>query len=114
MERDELREMKLTYLAPESLGKITGWAYLIDLETVIRDSFLITQLYVPPAHRGKGMAKAMLTKITEDADSEGTILLLDFRPEEFNSDPAKLRSLYASFGFEWDREIRGMRRNPTC
>lgn len=74
---------------------------------------IINQIYVIPQARGNGMAKNLLTQITKDADRQGVKLILSFEPEEFGSDPDRLRKLYESFGFEWDNGIGGYSRKIT-
>lgn len=88
---------------------VTGWAYVMTMGNYLS---IINQIYVIPQARGKGMAKNLLTQITEDADRQGVKVILSFEPEEFGSDPDRLRKLYESFGFLWDKGIRGYERKP--
>lgn len=90
-----------------------GYAYVTYLHTVMRNTYLINQIYVLPKFRGTGIAKELLRQITEHADWEGAVLILDFRPEEFGSDAERLMKLYQSFGFTWDVKLGGMKREPA-
>lgn len=104
-------KMRSTYLGSKSESDVVGWAYVMQFDD--KPLAMITQLFVPPAHRGEGRATSILQEITSDADRLGIELILDFQPAEFNSDAVRLQLLYERFGFTWDETIGGMRRVPN-
>ena len=103
--------MKDTYLMSD-LGTTQGWAYTIDVSDRFmgKPTVMITQLYVYPKYRNNGVGKELLTRITNDADLENKLLVLDFAPEEFGSESDRLKVLYERFGFRWDDNLQGMVR----
>lgn len=106
--------MKENYVLSESETQVIGWAYTTYLNKLLgAPTYLVNQIFIAPAYRGQGYATSLLTTITEDADSAGVILILDFQPAEFSSDATRLQLLYERFGFTWDETIGGMRRPPT-
>lgn len=61
----------------------------------------ITSLYVPPGHRHRGEAKALLEQVGKEADERKMVLLLIAKPfgDEGYVDLPALERLYASVGF---------------
>lgn len=104
--------MKTIYRINED-GQTQGWAYTTYLHTFMKSTYLINQIYVLPNHRGKGVGTQLLKEMTEHADWENAVLVLDFQPAEFQSDAVRLQLFYERFGFTWDESIGGMRRIPN-
>lgn len=103
-------QVKMQYIAREE-DRVLGWVYVMP-DVLGTGVHMITQLYVDPLHRGEGVATKLLLMVTDDADRENAQLILDFQPEEFDSDPERLRKLYEEHRFVWDDAIKGMRRLP--
>lgn len=61
-------------------------------------SWIVTRVYVPPEHRRKGIATAMMKEICEQADQQDVKLMLELAPYgEMTKD--ELREFYMKFGF---------------
>lgn len=78
-------------------GKIVGYTivtFSFDLELGGRLA-TITDLYLEPSHRGKGLGRRLLTHIEDECRKSGT-LALELRVERDN---ARAFALYQKFGF---------------
>jgi len=96
--------MKTSYHQEED-----SWLAIVDLVDYselaakrfpdIRKIYLLARLSVPPAIRGRGLARKLLTDITTDADRAQVVLILHHHPYR-GIDPQRLIRLYTQFGFE--------------
>lgn len=60
--------------------------------------YMITRINVPREHRSKGIASRLLKRITDDADEEGVVLLLEISPSD-GLNYSQLLSWYTKCGF---------------
>jgi GNAT superfamily N-acetyltransferase len=81
------------YLAGEALGICT--VAVVPAALTLRTVWLIRDLYVPPSERRHGVARALLTKVAEDARSAGAHRL-SLQTETTN---VRAIELYARNGF---------------
>jgi GNAT superfamily N-acetyltransferase len=70
---------------------------------------LLTRINTPRAHRGKGVARALMAQILSDADAEGVTLFLHISPSD-GLNYNQLKAWYERCGFV-DRGIV-FRRDP--
>lgn len=73
-------------------------------------SVYVTGMYTPPEHRGKGGAHAVLKKLTDHLDKNGTAAMLVAKPQDSVTNKKKLEALYRKHGFK--RDGPDMRRKP--
>jgi GNAT superfamily N-acetyltransferase len=77
---------------------------IIDLveyhpDGVTQDGWIITRINVPPAHRGKGLARALLAECLRTADDTKTTLWLEIAESDGLSF-AQLEAWYLRHGFK--------------
>lgn len=100
--KDGIIEAKLNrtkFFVFEKDGKAVGYVGV----TVILDEGYITNIAVLPEYRNRGVATALLTKVTEFATNEG----LSFISLEVRKSNQKAITLYEKFGFT----LEGCRKN---
>ncbi len=74
----------------------------------------VSRIEVPIQHRGKGVAKELLTKVIKDADKNCEELTVQPSPDdETDESYNKLVKFYSEFGFE-PAEHFMMKRKPKC
>lgn len=84
---------------------------VIDTMRLPGGTVIVNRLSIPPKMRGKGVARKLLTELCNDADAEGVVVKLEFSPY-VGMDHARLRKLYAEFGFEGNEKIELLVRQP--
>lgn len=77
--------------------------YRLESTDVSDMRFVISRLSIPPQIRNRGYAKALLSAVAQDADSENVKLWLEVVPYS-GTDENRLVGLYQSFGFQWHSE----------
>ena len=75
------------------------------------NTWVITRINIPAAHRGKGIGSELLRNTCKDADRLGCILKLGLNPYG-PLDREQLEAWYKRYGFEWDDEHAYMVREP--
>lgn len=100
-----MRNIYSTHLPPRSkavayVDELPDW-FLLDFgRDPVGGCHIISQIYVPAAHRGFGHGSDLLRQIVDDADAEMITLALEIIPFG-NLKYDQLQSWYESFGFEW-------------
>lgn len=94
---------------PIGLANIQLCPYYSDGSTYT--NMLITRIHTPPHHRGKGIARELLTKCLTAADKTQTTLWLEIVPEDDLTSYDRLHAWYTKNGF---RDVGGVfRRKPA-
>lgn len=107
--------MKVMYTRLIKEGKFPKLA-IADVVELDKKNYLITRLNVPEAHRGKGIGTEILKEITNDADSECSVLLIEPSPygEKTKTKIKRLIKFYEKFDFKFKSKNEYMRRDPMC
>jgi predicted GNAT family acetyltransferase len=71
---------------------------IADLDAQGSDTYMLTRINTPRQHRGKGVARALLRRVLDDADAEGITLVLGIVPSGGLS-YIQLRDWYKRHGF---------------
>jgi GNAT superfamily N-acetyltransferase len=95
--RDQVTRERLRVDAAAGYGKVHGLitTAVVPASLTLREFWLVRDLYVDPAHRRRGIARALLGHVAAAARADGA-LRLSLQTEAANA--AALR-LYASCGF---------------
>lgn len=97
---------------PIGLAVLDLVEYLVEYhpDRVTQDGWIITRINVPPRHRGKGIARALLAECLRRADESKTTLWLEIA-ESDGLTFAQLEPWYIRHGF---RNVGGIyRRTPA-
>lgn len=71
---------------------------VVDLVEYYGQGYIVTRINVPPAHRGKGVARELMREVIEEADKTGTTLFLEIQPSG-GLTYEQLRAWYKRLGF---------------
>jgi GNAT superfamily N-acetyltransferase len=96
----ELTEIPISFVADVIENPKGAWVYFNRLNT-------------PPAIRGKGIAKKLLTEMIKWADTKKISIYLDINPYG-NLNLKQLIALYERFGFTKIKHQTMVRRNDVC
>jgi N-acetylglutamate synthase-like GNAT family acetyltransferase len=77
-------------------------------------TWLFTGVDVAHNERGKGVARELLRRVLDDADTEGVTLFLSVEPDGTGLDDSQLRDWYARLGFIESEDNLLMRTPKVC
>ena len=108
LDLDGLRADNITFWRAEQDGELVGCAALKELDSVTGE---IKSMHTAAAHRGKGIAAALLEHLLETAQARGYRELYLETGSQPGFQPA--RALYARYGFTECRPFADYREDPN-
>ncbi|WP_339716432.1 GNAT family N-acetyltransferase [uncultured Sneathiella sp.] len=108
LDLEGLRAKNITFWRAEQDGDLVGCAALKELDSVTGE---IKSMHTAAAHRGKGIAAALLEHLLETAQARGYRELYLETGSQPGFQPA--RALYARYGFTECRPFADYREDPN-